>query len=41
MGIAYTEEEHGDGIKLDPDTPASVTKEFLPSGEEKKLLSAT
>jgi hypothetical protein len=40
MGIPYTEEEHGDGIKLDTNDPF-VTKEFLPTAEEKKLLSAT
>jgi hypothetical protein len=40
MGIPYTEEEKGDGIKLDTNDPF-LTKEFLPTAEEKKLLTAT
>jgi hypothetical protein len=40
MGIPYTEESRGDTIKLETKDPF-ITKEFMPSAEEKQLISST
>lgn len=40
MQIPFTEDEKGDTIKLDTNDPV-VTKEFLPTPEEKKMIQLT
>jgi hypothetical protein len=41
MGIPYTLEEDGEVIKLDPNLPAEITKAFLPTLKENKLIEDT